>query len=61
MLIGLRLLLIIAVIACSATFLGYLFTKNPKFLKLTRTIIKVTLLFAGLIAVVYVAERLLLA
>ena len=61
MLIGLRLLLIIAVIACSATFLGYLFTKNPKFLKLTRTIIKVTLLFAVLIAVVYVAERLLLA
>jgi hypothetical protein len=61
MLIGLRLLLIIAVIACSTTFLGYLFTKNPRFLKLTKNIIKVTLLFAALIAVVYIAERLLLA
>ncbi len=61
MLIGLRLLLIVAVIACSATFLGYLFTKNPRFLILTRNIIKVTLLFAALIAVIYVAERLLLA
>ena len=61
MLIGLRLLLMVAVIACSATFLGYLFTRNPRFLKLTKTIIKVTLLFAALIAVIYVAERLLLA
>ncbi len=61
MLIGLRLLLIVAVIACSATFLGYLFTKNPRLLKLTHNIIKVTLLFAALIAVIYVAERLLLA
>ena len=61
MLIGLRLLLIVAVIACSATFLGYLFTRNPQLLKLTRNIIKVTLLFAALIAVIYVAERLLLA
>jgi hypothetical protein len=61
MLIGLRLLLMIAVIGCSATFLGYLFTKNPRFLRLTRNIIKVTLLFAAVIAVVYLAERLLLA
>ena len=61
MLIGLRLLLMIAVIACSATFLGYLFTRNPRLLKLTRNIVKVTLLFAALIAMVYVVERLLLA
>ena len=61
MLIGLRLLLLIAVIACSATFLGYLFTQNPRFLKLTRNIIKVTLLFAVVIGVIYMAERLLLA
>ena len=59
MLIGLRLLLMVAVIAISATFLGYLFTKNPRFLKLTLNIIKVTLLFAAVIAVVYIAERLL--
>ena len=61
MLIGLRLLLMIAVIACSATVLGYLFTRNPRLLKLTRNIVKVTLLFAALIAMVYVVERLLLA
>lgn len=59
MLIGLRLLLMVAVIAISATFLGYLFTKNPRFMKLTLNIIKVTLLFAAVIAVVYIAERLL--
>jgi hypothetical protein len=60
MLIGLRLLLMVALVAISATFLGFLFTRNPRFLKLTKNIIKVTLLFAVLIAVVYVAERVLL-
>ncbi len=59
MLIGLRLLLMVAMLAITATFLGYLFTKNPRFLKLTKNIIKVTLLFAAVIAVVYIAERLL--
>ena len=59
MLIGLRLLLMVAVIAISATFLGFLFTRNPRFLKLTKNLIKVTILFAALIAVVYLAERLL--
>ena len=49
----------VAVIAISATFLGYLFTKNPRFLKLTLNIIKETLLFAAVIAVVYIAERVL--
>jgi hypothetical protein len=59
MLIGLRLLLMVALIAISATFLGFLFTRNPRFLTLTKNIIKVTLLFAALIAVVYIAERML--
>ena len=59
MLIGLRLLLMVAVIAVSATFLGFLFTKNPRLLKLTKNIIKVTLLFAALIALIYIAERVL--
>lgn len=59
MLIGLRLLLMFAVIATSVAFLGYLFTKNPRFLKLTKNIIKVTLLFAVVIAIVYVVERVL--
>ena len=49
----------VAVIAISATFLGFLFTRNPRFLKLTKNLIKVTILFAALIAVVYLAERLL--
>jgi hypothetical protein len=60
MLIGLRLLLMVALITISAAFLGFLFTRNPRFLKLTRNIIKVTLLFAALIAVAYIGERLLL-
>ncbi|MEP7157280.1 MAG: hypothetical protein ABI905_15975 [Betaproteobacteria bacterium] len=61
MFIGLRILLMVAVIACSATFLGYLFTRNPRFLKLTKNIIKVALIFAAFIAIIYTAERLLLA
>ena len=49
----------VALVAASATFLSFLFTRNPRFLKLTKLIIKVTLLFAAVIAVIYVAERLL--
>ena len=59
MLIGLRLLLMVAVIAISGAFLGFLFTRNPRFLQLTKNIIKVTLLFAAAIAVIYIAERVL--
>jgi len=59
MLIGLRILLMIAVIAISGAFLGFLFTRNPRFLQLAKNIIKVTLLFAAVIAVVYIAERVL--
>jgi hypothetical protein len=46
--------------AISITFLGYLFTRNPRFLQFTKLIIKITLGFAALIAVIYVAERVLL-
>ena len=60
MLIGLRVLLLFAVLAISITFLGYLFTKNPRFLHYTKLIIKVTFGFAVLIAVIYIAERLIL-
>lgn len=49
----------IAVIAISGAFLGFLFTRNPRFLQLAKNIIKVTLLFAAVIAVVYIAERVL--
>jgi hypothetical protein len=58
MMIGIRLLILVAGFAIAVTFLGYLFTKNPKLLQLTKTIIKVTLGFAALIAIVYVLERL---
>ncbi len=61
MLIGLRFLLLFAVMAASITFFGYLFTKNPRFLHYTKLIIKVSLAFAALIALIYVAERLLFA
>ena len=61
MLIGLRLLFLVAGFAIAVSFFGYLFTKNPRFLKLSKSIIKVTLLFAALIAVIYVLERILLA
>ena len=60
MLIGLRLLLMVAVLAISATFLGFLFTRNPRLLTLTKNIIKVTLLLAAAIAVIFVVERTLL-
>jgi hypothetical protein len=59
MLIGLRLLLLFAVMGASITFLGYLFTKNPRFLRATKMIIKVTLAFAAFIALIFVVERLL--
>ncbi|MBC7622902.1 MAG: hypothetical protein H7232_05925 [Aeromicrobium sp.] len=59
MLIGLRFLLLFAVMGISITFLGYLFTKNPRFLAATKMIIKVTLAFAALIALIYVVERML--
>ncbi len=49
----------IAVIAISGAFLGFLFTRNPRLLQLTKSIIKVTLLFAAVIAVIYIAERIL--
>ena len=49
----------IAVIAISGAFLGFLFTRNPRFLQFAKNIIKVTLLFAAVIAVVYIAERVL--
>jgi hypothetical protein len=44
--------------AAGTSFLAYLFTKNPRFLKATLLIIKVTLGFAALIAVIYIVERL---
>jgi TRAP-type uncharacterized transport system fused permease subunit len=59
MLIGLRLLLMAAALGISAAFLGYLFTKNPQLLLLTKNLTKLTILFAVVIAVIYVLERVL--
>jgi hypothetical protein len=61
MLIGLRLLFLLAGLAIAVTSLGFLFTRNPRFLKLTKSILKGTVLIAALIAVIYILERLLLA
>ena len=51
----------VAVIVISASFLSFLFTRNPRSLNLTKYMIKVTLLFAAVIAVIYIAERVLFA
>ncbi len=56
--IGLRILFLVAMLAVSITFLGYLFTQNPKLLRLTKIILKVTAGFVVLVAVVYILERL---
>ena len=61
MLIGLRLLLMLAALAISAAFLGYLFTKNPQLLLLTKNLAKLTLLFAVIVGVIYLLERTLMA
>jgi hypothetical protein len=59
MLIGLRLLLMIAGVAIVSTFLGYVFTRKPQLLLLTKNLIKITLVFAVAIAIIYVLERVL--
>jgi hypothetical protein len=59
MLIGLRFLLLFAVMAVAITFLCFLFTKNPKFLAYTKLILKITAGFVGLILLIYLVERLL--
>jgi hypothetical protein len=59
MLIGLRLLLMIAGVAIVSTFLGYVFTRKPQLLLLTKNLIKITLVFAAAIAIIYVLERVL--
>lgn len=60
MLIGLRLILLIAAFVIGVILLAYLFTRNPKFLTLTKRVIVGTLGVAGLLVLVVVLERLLL-
>lgn len=57
MLIGLRFLLLFAVLACSVTFLSYLFTRNPRFLKITGAIAKITGVALLAILALYALER----
>jgi Na+-driven multidrug efflux pump len=59
MLIGMRFLLMFAVIAIAASFLAYLFTKKPSFLEFTKNLVKITLAVAALIGIIYVLERVL--
>jgi TRAP-type uncharacterized transport system fused permease subunit len=51
----------VAALAIGAAFLGYLFTKNPQLLMLTKNLAKLTLLFAAIIAIIYLLERVLVA
>jgi hypothetical protein len=57
MLIGLRFLLLFVVLGCAVTFLSYLFTKNPRFLKITGTIVKISAVALVLIVALYALER----
>ena len=59
MLIGLRFLLMAAALVIGAAFLGYLFTKSPQLLLLTKNLAKLTLLLAVIVAIIYVLERVL--
>jgi len=59
MLIGIRFLLLFAVLTIAIAGLGYLFTRNARFLLLTKNLIKLTLLVAGLFALVFVLDRFL--
>jgi hypothetical protein len=59
MLIGLRLLILVAGFAIVASFLGYFFTRKPQLLLLTTNLIKITLVFAAAIGIIYVLERVL--
>ena len=59
MLIGVRFLLLFAVMAIAVTSLAYLFTKNRRFLTLTKHIVKISLGCAGLLVLLYMGARLL--
>jgi Na+-driven multidrug efflux pump len=60
MMIGLRILLMLAAFAIISTFLAYIFTRKPQLLLLTLNLLKITLLFAGAVGLIYVLERVLL-
>ncbi len=59
MLIGIRFLLLFAVAGIAITGLAYLFTRNPRFLALTKLVARITLLLVGLMALLYLTLRLL--
>ena len=59
MLIGIRFLLMLAVLASGIALLAYLFTRNPRFLRFTLLIVKGVLGLVVLIGVIVLAERLL--
>ncbi len=60
MLIGIRILLLFALLVGTTTFIIYVFTKRVEFYKLTLNILKITGLFVVVILAVLLAERLLL-
>jgi Na+-driven multidrug efflux pump len=59
MLIGIRFLVMFAVIAISASFLAYLFTKNARILQFTKMLIKITVSVIVVVLIIFVLERVL--
>jgi hypothetical protein len=61
MLIGLRILLLIAIVVVGAPLLAYLFTRNRRFYDFAWKSAKVLVALAAAIALIYLVERIILA
>jgi hypothetical protein len=57
MLIGLRILLLIAIVAIGAPLLAYLFTRNRRFYDFAWRAAKIILALAAALSLIYLVER----
>jgi len=60
MIIGLRIVLLLGIVAVLAPLIAYFLTKNPKFYQFALKAGKVTLALLAAIGLIYLAERLIL-
>ncbi len=60
MLIGLRIVLLLGVIAVLAPLIGYFVTRNPAFYRFAMKSAKITLALLAAIGLIYLMERLIL-
>ena len=60
MMIGLRILLLLAIMSAGICFLAFIFTRDSSYARYARNIIKVTLAVGVLVAIIFIAERVLL-